>query len=222
MTVHAHIRVHYDELEHVADFIIDKSQDYMVVIEEASRQHLHAYTHSIYTSVDCIRRAIKLAFPKLKGNGSFSVSELREAPERLCAYLMKQDGSKQTQLPVNVMEQAKQIKTEYDEKATRRTAPKTVFAQLVKDMPPGTTKEETVRFIMRWFRSRRKLQPDIFQMRRYVNTIRYMNNPWQEEARMLAELGVADTQSESTSLDAAGYPLEEPREAHLSIFEGYK
>lgn len=179
----AHVRVHKDwiELDQMLDFCKRYASRCILVHElEASREHYQAYVRFLpdYKNLESLRNLLRIRL-KGKGNKVYSISAQREDCLSHYAYLLKEcvKDNKQPLLmfgvsPIDIKEAELKVK-EYQSRQKM-----TSFERLAVDFTGNINDEEAVAlFILREFKSKGKMVPDVRMMQKYVDTLRYINEP---------------------------------------------
>jgi hypothetical protein len=173
----AQLRVHQEFIPQadMLKFIQDKCDEYYLVLEaDATRPHYQAYVKfkSKYENINSLRNQLKKLLTG-KGNGAYSISELKKPPEHLVAYLMKEEGHIAHKVPKELLAKAEQVFEEFKQSKKRRDN-RTILEQLTDEFPPrlnAYTQAEMVSTIIRYFHKNGKLQPDMYSLQKYIRTL---------------------------------------------------
>lgn len=189
-TLEVHGRVHIDSSERidlVKEFIQKKADCHYLVKEiAATRPHLQFFAKfTCYKNIRSLRDGLKNHCKIPSGNGSYSVTHVRETPEVLICYLMKEEGGLVSSEGIQQWEAAAKLRAKDIEKKLlqkKNSRPATLFEQLVRDIGDGGDANEIppsvlVGKILDWFIRKGKLIPDQSLMRKYVLTWNMRANP---------------------------------------------
>ena len=180
--IDAHIRVHKDwiELEHMIEYVKRYASRCILVEElEASRGHYQAYVrfNPDYANLESLRNLLRLRL-KGKGNKVYSISLQREDHMSHYAYLLKECVKNNTQpilmfgiSPMDIKEAELKCK---DYQARQKMQP---IERLAEDYTGQIDGKEIARYLLKVYKDKGKVVPDIRLMRRYVDTIMYIKDP---------------------------------------------
>ena len=172
----AQVRVHTEFISQVElhKFFQDKTDRYYLVLEQdATRPHFQAYAKfkPKYENINSLRNQLKRILTG-KGNGVYSISPLKKSAEHLIAYLMKEPNLIAHNVPKDVLSKAEAMYEEYQKSSKDPHRP--IIELLYDQCPPklnAYTQDEIIDIIIRYFHKVNRLQPDLYMLKKYVNTI---------------------------------------------------
>lgn len=179
----AHIRVHKDWIE--LDQLVEYCKRYAtrcILVEEleASRDHYQAYVrfNDEYKNLESLRNLLRIRL-KGKGNRVYSISAQREDHLSHYAYLLKEcvkDGKQPLLMfgvsPIDIKEAELKCK-EYQSRQKMSS-----FERMAADFKGDIHQDEQVAlYVLREFKARQKMVPDVRMMRKYVDTLQYIRDP---------------------------------------------
>lgn len=183
----AHIRVHMDwiELEAMIEYCKRYASRCILVKElEASRDHYQAYVRfkDEFKNLESLRNLLRIRL-KGKGNKVYSISAQREDHISHFAYLLKECVKDKREpllmfgvSPLDIKE-AELKCVEYQKRQKMNS-----FERLAEDFKGNINDPfELATYLLREFKAKGKMVPDVYLMRKYVDTIRYIKQPEQFE-----------------------------------------
>ena len=175
-SLEAQVRVHTEFVtqEELHKFFQAKTDRYYLVLEQdAKRPHFQAYAKfkPNYENINSLRNQLKRILSG-KGNGAYSITPIKKSAEHLIAYLMKEPNLIAHNLPQDLLSKAGAMYEEYQKVSKDPHRP--IIEVLYDQFPPrldAYTQEEIIDILIRYFHKVGKLQPDLYMLRKYVNTI---------------------------------------------------
>ena len=177
----AQLRVHteYVDKAELLEWIKKRCTEYYVALEEdAERPHYQAYLKfdPKYANLNSIRTMFKKIVTGT-GNTVYSLKGLKKPAEHLVCYLFKENKCVMSSVNKQLMDKAKTLEQDIHAKLEKRKSSSgkaSIIDNLLDLFPPRARmydQKEMVDKIVRWFHEEGRMQPDLYQLQKYLRTV---------------------------------------------------